>query len=78
MGNFKILKTSQKPLLRVYSTAKWVTSTAYFVIHRQVEEFRINDKVSIIKDQALLKKLQVGHGEWTDSMAVVRKWISEK
>lgn len=36
----------------------------------KVEEFRINDKVSIIKDQALLKKLQVGHGEWTDSMAV--------
>lgn len=36
----------------------------------KVEEFHINDKVRIMKDQPLLKKLQVGHGEWTDSMAV--------
>ena len=37
----------------------------------QVDEFHVNDKVRIMKDRELVKRLQYGHGEWADEMAVV-------
>lgn len=36
----------------------------------KVDEFRVNDKVRIMNDQELVKRLQCGHGEWANEMTV--------
>ena len=37
----------------------------------QIDEFHVNDRVHVMKDKELVKKLQRGHGEWTNEMTVV-------
>jgi len=36
----------------------------------KVDEFHVNDKVRVRKDQELVKRLQYGHGEWASEMSV--------
>lgn len=45
------------------------------VINCQVDEFHVNDKVRVMKDKELVKKLQAGHGEWANEMTVVSNVI---
>lgn len=37
----------------------------------QVDEFHLNDRVRILNNKELVKRLQRGHGEWASEMAVV-------
>ncbi|XP_068753853.1 E3 ubiquitin-protein ligase MIB2-like [Montipora capricornis] len=36
----------------------------------KIDEFHVNDRVHVMKDKELVKKLQRGHGEWTNEMTV--------
>lgn len=36
----------------------------------KVDQFHVNDKVRVMKDKELVKKLQAGHGEWANDMTV--------
>ena len=47
-------------------------SACFSVCCAQVNTFGVGELVKVLEDMESVKRLQTGHGEWTDSMSPVR------